>query len=222
MAGLDRYNRYLVVPPEGGKPVPHSRVTTVVKELEDEYGLQRWRERQLAIGLAKRNDLLAGAAAAREDKGLLDALCEQAKEAAGASSSANIGSAVHKFCEQLDRDEIDLGDVPEPWCRDVRAYRETLAQNGYSVELVEQVVVLPDYTIAGTLDRVLRRGEERFVGDLKTGSLEYGWPAMAAQLAAYSHAETIFSDDDTHRPMVPVSRSSGSSSTFQRARPRAN
>ena len=55
----DRYGRYLVLPPDGTKPVGYTRATTIAKTLDDTSSLMAWGERMTAIGLARRPDLLA-------------------------------------------------------------------------------------------------------------------------------------------------------------------
>jgi hypothetical protein len=201
---LDHANRYLLIPDGGSERAPHRRVTTLARTIEDTYGLERWNRRKLADGLAKRADLVASVAAARGNDKRLNEICDQAIEAAGASSSANLGTALHSFAEQVDRGELSIDDVDEPWARDVLAYRSALEDNEFTVELVEEIVVLPGLGVAGTVDRVVEHRGHRYVLDLKTGKdLKFGWPAMAAQLACYAHAATIYNDkDDTHRPML--------------------
>jgi hypothetical protein len=38
----DQWGRYLVLPPDGDKPVGYTRATTVAGALDDGYGLQKW------------------------------------------------------------------------------------------------------------------------------------------------------------------------------------
>ena len=85
----DRYGRYLIVPAGGGKPVPHTRATTWASTCDNRYALEKWSRRTVALGLARRPDLLASVAAANDDdRTTLDALCERALEAGGSSTSA--------------------------------------------------------------------------------------------------------------------------------------
>ena len=53
----DRYGRPLIIPAGGGKPCPYRRCTSFVDVNADKYGLQQWEKRQVAIGLAQRDDL---------------------------------------------------------------------------------------------------------------------------------------------------------------------
>jgi hypothetical protein len=93
-APKDRWGRYLIKT-RTGKETSFPRVTTIAKCLDDEGALTAWKGRMTATGLVHRNDLLVAASASLEDKGALDRIVQQAIEAAGASSKANIGTALH-------------------------------------------------------------------------------------------------------------------------------
>lgn len=189
----DRWGRPLIVPPGGGKPVGYTRATTVAKTLDDEGSLTAWAQRMTAAGLARRPDLLALVASNLDPNGdipaerrnTVQALCDQAKEAAAASSAANLGTALHGLTEQY-----DLGNapafVPEQFKADIDAYRR--AVEPFEVLAVEQFVVLDDYQIGGTLDRLWRLPDGRVViADLKTGqNLDYSWRSISVQLAIYA------------------------------------
>jgi PD-(D/E)XK nuclease superfamily len=209
---FDRWGRYTIVPPEGGKAVPHTRATTLARTLDDEFGLTKWRQRMVGVGVAKRPDLLAQIAACQPDEtSRLDALCRDAVEAAGASSSANLGQALHSFAQRVDEGE-DLSIVPDAWRPDVVAYRAAMEEAGFVVELVERVCVVPSLKIAGTFDRtVLERGKRRYILDLKTGrTLDYSWGSIAVQLSLYAHASTLYdSESDEHSPMPEVDQETG-------------
>src|SRR5689334_3084695 len=90
----DRWGRPLIIPPEGGQPVPYTRVSTMAKALDDQSGLMLWKQRKTAVGLLRRPDLLtriAGAVANGDDdtdwptKRALNDICREATEAAAAS-----------------------------------------------------------------------------------------------------------------------------------------
>ena len=68
MAHFDQWKRYLIVPQKGGAPVPHTRATTWASTLDDRYGLERWSRRTVALGLARRPDLVAQVAATRDNR----------------------------------------------------------------------------------------------------------------------------------------------------------
>lgn len=207
----DRYGRYLI--PVDGKKVAFSRATTVAKTLSDTYALEQWSMRLVAKGLALRPDLFARAAATPlDDKRTLDAICEDAKEAAGASSGRNQGTALHTFTEQVDAGQ-DV-KIPAPWDADVAAYRAELMRAGVRIVpgMIEKVVCLEKLRVAGTFDRLvtLRRFFRLpLIADLKTGGL-YDPQAMAMQLAMYAHADFIYDYATGERSEMPeVDRTTG-------------
>jgi hypothetical protein len=180
----DRYGRPLVIPPGGGKAIPYTRTTTVAGSLDDGTALIAWKMRMACIGLSQRPDLLLAVAATDKDNTKeLNALVEDAMEAAGANSAARIGSAVHALTETLDRGE-DLGVVPPLYLADLKAYADATAN--FTNVWMEQFCVLDEYKIAGTPDRIVQYEGELYISDLKTGSLHP--TSVAMQLSVYAHA----------------------------------
>jgi hypothetical protein len=181
----DRWGRPMVVPPQGGKPVAYTRCTTYVGSLEDTYNLSRWQMRMVALGLADRRDLQLAVAAHREDKETLNEVCEQALDAAQGRAAATTGTALHAITETHDRGR-DVGALPDAARADLDAYVEATA--GLTAVQIEQFTVLDTLKIGGTPDRVVRLGGKRYIADLKTGSLDYGYMKIAAQLAVYARS----------------------------------
>ena len=189
----DHFGRPLVIPPGGGKPKAYRRCTTFIDVLSDRFGLEAWGKRQVAVGLSKRADLLLRTSSAAGDKKVLDEVCKDAMEAAGSSTAATIGTAIHALTEQLDRGETP--EFPEAWQPDIDAYREAIRE--YTVSDIEVFVVNDDLQVAGTFDRVLVgpteeelfAGDERLVADLKTGSITYDGAKIAMQLAVYANSQ---------------------------------
>jgi hypothetical protein len=209
---FDRYGRYLIVPEGGGDPVPHTRATTFASTLDDRYGLEKWSQRMVAIGLSRRDDLLAQVAATPDDeKTRIDSIVVDAIEAGGSSTGRNIGEALHRFTERVDSGELELSAVGEPWRADVAAYRKAMDDAGFVVELIEETCVVPEMVVAGTFDRIVVRDGRPFILDVKTGqSLDYSWGAIATQLAIYSRASTIYNVEAAeHQPMPPVDQRVG-------------
>lgn len=188
----DNKGRPLIVPPGGGKAVPYTRCTTYVSCLEDLYNLQRWQQRMVILGLVDRPDLLLSAAAHREDKDKLNRIADDAIEAAKAGASATIGTAIHALCERLDAGQ-DIGTVPGEYQRDLDAYIE--ATKPLTVLHSETFTVLDDLRIGGTPDRIVEFDGERYIADIKTGSIEWGAGKIAMQLAVYAHS--VFYDHTT-------------------------
>jgi hypothetical protein len=209
---FDRWGRYLIVPEGGGDPLPHTRATTHAATLDDRYGLEKWSQRMVAIGLSRRPDLLAQVAAAPDDeRDRIDSIVVDAIEAGGSSTGRNIGEALHRFTERVDSGELDLPAVGEPWRADVAAYRKAMDDAGFVVELIEETCVLPEMVVAGTFDRIVVRDGRPFILDVKTGqSLEHSWAAIATQLAIYSRASTLYNiETGQHSPMPPVDQRTG-------------
>lgn len=203
---FDRYGRYVIPHPTTGKKTSWTRATTYAKSISDTYALGQWMLRMAVKGVATRPDLYALAAATPiEDKDGLNRIAEDAKEAAAAKAGANLGTALHSFTEQVDRGEVP--NVPEPWARDIAAYRKMLADHGIRIlpQYLERKVVVPEISIAGTFDRIVDRGGLK-IGDLKTGKdLSFGWLEIAVQLAIYSRATHLWTPSTrTFEPMPAV------------------
>jgi PD-(D/E)XK nuclease superfamily protein len=204
----DRYGRYLLPDPDSGKELPWTRATTFAKSISDSFGLTNWQLRMAVKGVAMRADLYALAAATPiDDKSKLDRIAKDAKEAAAASSGANIGSALHGFTERLDRGETL--DVPEPWAADVRAYHQALNKATVRImpEYIERIIVVPELRVAGTLDRIVQLADGALhIADVKTGKdLSYGWLEISIQLALYAHAAVMWNDTtQAYEPMPNV------------------
>lgn len=203
---FDRYGRYVIPHPTTGKKTSWTRATTYAKSISDTYALGQWMLRMAVKGVATRPDLYALAAATPiEDKDGLNRIAEDAKEAAAAKAGANLGTALHSFTEQIDRGEQP--NVPEPWARDVAAYKQMLATHGIKIlpQYMERKVVVPEISVAGTFDRIVDRGGLK-IGDLKTGQdLSFGWLEISVQLAIYSRATHLWTPSTrTFEPMPPV------------------
>lgn len=165
----DRWGRYLLPPVDhpDGKPVAHTRATTIAKAPEDQGGLMKWAQRMVVIGLGRRQDLHALAATTDpNDKKTLGQIARDAEEAGGSATGRNTGTAIHSAIEAVNR-----GDEPLPlFDAEVTAYRVALEAAGLTPvpELVERIVAHTTRHIAGTFDVALRDSDGNlFVADLK-------------------------------------------------------
>ena len=192
----DRYGRPEIVPPEGGESVSYTRVSTLAKTLDDMNGLMAWAERKAVEGIIRRPDLqtrVAGILANGSPdtdwqlKRQLNAVCKEAKEAAGASRGASSGTGFHSLTEANDRG-LELAWVPEADKERLEDYRRAL--HGYKALDVELFVVNDELRAAGTFDRLLLCPDSRVrVADLKTGKSENAYPfATTVQIATYAHS----------------------------------
>lgn len=191
----DRWGRPLITPPDGGKPIGYTRVSTLAKALDDLSNLMTWKQRKTAEGLLRRPDLmtrLAGVLANGNPdtdpntKRMLNNVCSEATEAAGASTGSSAGTGFHHLTEAIDKGLEPLF-VPESDKPRLEAYRQ--ATEDYEVLDVETFVVCDEVQSAGTFDRLVRCPDGKVrVADLKSGKSEAAYPlATTMQLAIYAH-----------------------------------
>ncbi len=205
----DRYGRYVIIPATGGKAKSYTRATTVAETLDDRYNLELWKMRQVAVGLARRPDILAGVATAdADDKKAINALCQDAMSAADSGAAANMGTALHKVIERINTDEQHRDDVPEMFRHAAHAYCELLESHRVTViaEACERIHVLDAHGIAGMADCHVTVDGRRYIADLKTGAgVDFGARGFAVQLAIYAMAETLYDPGtETHTAMPEV------------------
>lgn len=192
----DRYNRPLIVPPEGGKPVGYTRATTFAGSPDDSYVLDLWTQHQLMVGLAKRPDLIVSAFAHRDSWGRLNEIADEALQATEAGTRATVGTAIHLMAQQVDDKTLDPEEIPEPWRSDVLTYLRLT--EGWVWVAHEEFRVWDRYKVAGTtdvrgydpLDGVLR------IVDIKSGRIDSTPQKVAIQLTAYAEGRTY--DLETH------------------------
>src|SRR5690554_6491885 len=207
----DKWGRYILPDPSTFKNQSWTRATTFCKTLSDTFALSAWGERMVVLGLSRRDDLYALAASTSpDDKEKLNSIANEAKETAGSKVATSMGTAIHSFTEQIDRGEDP--DIPEKWRGDLDSYRRMIDHYGFEMNpsLIERVVVVPEYGVAGTFDRIVRvtkkvsleipsKGTvvlnpgDHVVGDVKTNkNLSYAVNEISIQLALYSRAEAMY------------------------------
>lgn len=164
-------------------------VTAITSLPEDKTFLDRWKMRQVVIGLARQPELLAGFDETSPKSEGYD-IVEKANDVAGTWDGATYGTAVHDITERGDRGE-QLDAVDEAT---YAVWRELLDLAGLEIipELIEGVVVHVEQRICGRFDRFARRRADGAVVcvDLKTGSSVADYPhSMCVQLAMYVNAD---------------------------------
>jgi hypothetical protein len=190
---FDRWNRYVLVDPFTGTKHPWTRATTFASAIRDSYALNEWQQRMVVKGMSLRPDLVAKASAldVKKDKDKMNRIAETAKEFAGSKIAANTGTAIHTFAENLNKGEMTVDEIPEVVQKDLKAYQQCLPAFGLEIvpELVERIVCVPQFGVAGKFDEVLREQSGSYViGDVKSGqNLSYNWLEIAIQLALYAH-----------------------------------
>lgn len=206
----DRWGRYILPHPETGRSQPWTRATTLAGSVADTFALSMWSQRMVAKGITLRPDLYALASSfdVSADKDDMNAVCDQAKSAAGDKVAANLGTAMHAFTAAVDSGEKP--NVPPTMQADVDAYTAALHEIGleivpYMIERRTCITSLKE-DVAGTFDRVYRviqdimikvgwskksivlHAGDYVIGDLKTGrDLAYGWGEIAIQESLYAH-----------------------------------
>ena len=201
----DRWGRPLIIPPDGGEPIAYTRASTMAKALDDLSNLMLWKQRKTAEGLLRRPDLmtrLSGVLAKanpdtdRAAKRLVNNICDEATEAAGATTGRTAGSGFHDLTEAIDAGLEPLF-VSEADRARLDAYRAAMA--GCVPLAAETFVVVDELRVAGSFDRLWlcasggaqpwHDGRVR-VGDLKSGKSEKAFPlATCMQLAIYAHGK---------------------------------
>ena len=215
----DQWGRPLIVPVDGGKPVPCTRSSSAAKTVEDTYNLELWARRNIAYGMAHDPSLVARIIAVGGTPSTWDQACkkqvneigEAAATVALAHRGADIGTALHRMTEIVDRNEpLNAG----PYEADIEAYVNAIAGAGYVIDprYIECRLVCDELQTAGTADRILRRvsdGLQR-IADIKTGeTVDYGALGWAAQLAAYAHSQLYEVETGQRLPTPAIDRTVG-------------
>jgi hypothetical protein len=186
----DHYGRPLIIPADGGKPVPYTRVSTLAKALDDKTALMQWKCRQTALGLSKRPDLVSKSKAiADDDRRGLNEIVEEAMVAAESDRAANVGTALHAFTDRIDSgaQPAELVEMTDPMFLDLTAYQA--ATEHLTMEAAELFVICDELRAAGSFDRLVTVPDVGLVvADLKTGQHEPNYPhGVAQQIAIYAH-----------------------------------
>jgi len=205
-APKDRWGRYKISDPATGKERGYTRVTTIAKVLDDSSSLADWKTRMAITGIVQRADLLAQASTSLDDRSKLNKIANDAIEAAGAYSRANLGTALHSITQQL-----DLGMKPQilqGLQADIETYVASIAawDFGMRKEWIEVLLINDEYEYAGTADRIVTTRDNRIcIFDLKTGTdLSYSFGSIAVQLAMYAHADWIYDWKTGERTALPA------------------
>ena len=182
---------------DGGKPVAYTRVSTLSKALSDSSGLTKWKMRMVLRGATQRPDLLAVAMSAGADDRRMDDVAQRMLDAAGSSAKANIGTAIHQFCEAHDRGMTPI--LPPEYEPVLEAYKRKT--EGFTWLGIEKFVVVDELRAAGTPDRVVRLPDGRIlVADIKTGAREPKYPLPSAiQIACYANGSVYDHTRDNPR-----------------------
>jgi len=185
----------------------YTRVTTLVKALEEAHALYGWKVRRAVVGLGQRPDLqLLAASLTTEDhdRAAVEELAERCIEASG-SSAAAVGTALHAFTERIDRGEL-VEYVPEAFRELVEAWQRITAP--LRLEYREVHTVHDELGAAGTPDAFGFCSlpdpdgvvDDRRVIDLKSGRIDYP-AAMSGQLYVYASSDLYDPETGERRPL---------------------
>ncbi len=198
----DRWGRPLIVPADGGTPIPYTRISTLAKTLDSKEGLMEWKQRMVALGIGKRPDLAQLAAVTpADDKRKLRELIDAAMAAAESDKAANTGTVLHSLTEAFDRGTLD--NIPDVHYRDLDAYEQ--ATKGLVMRAIEGFVVNDHLQAAGTFDRLVQLPDGRVViADLKTGQTENKYPhGVVTQCAIYARSHIYDIPTNTRTGYLP-------------------
>lgn len=200
----DRWGRPLIVPADGGKPQPYTRVSTLAKTLDDKTALAKWMCRQTAIGMSQRADLVSLVAASQDNKKTVGDAVEQAMAAAKSDQAANIGTTLHSLTEAYDLGIYDPQFTAHELQADVEAY--SAATDHLKIDAIEVFVVVDELQTAGTFDRIVTLPDgRRMVADVKTGQNEPRYPHGATtQIAIYSRGTIYHPEKGRSEPLADL------------------
>ena len=168
-------------------------------------------DRKGRLGIGEAGDLIA--AAEKAWKYAMNALVDEALEAAGRNDKADAGTALHTLAEISDEKGIDAvremhesGEITATALASIEAYAERMTRLAAKVIESEAVVVSDELGYAGRLDRIIMaklpalriktvtgvierpadRRARRYVTDIKSGRIDLGAGKISRQLAAYA------------------------------------
>lgn len=177
-------HRYVIEDARLGPHKTWTRMSGLAKTLDDTTALERWGKDNVTRGYLAHPELLTTNPMDVSDRTVA------AGKAGGDYLMARLGTAMHTA---LERHALGLStDVPAPYDADLAAIVEALGRHGIvpDPEWIEVAMVYPEVGAAGRLDLCARGpwGDVLRVVDLKTGKLDFGVGAWAAQLSGYARA----------------------------------
>lgn len=189
----DRVNgRYQLPDPETGEVRSFTSASNYGFPLVDQYGLTRWRHRQILIGLCARPDLIELLRVLTDpagDVGKLDEIVSTALTAAGTTEAANKGTVLHEVARAVHAGR----PYPPEYETFAESYRTALARYGLRVVVAERQVINPLIGAAGQTDGILEETDGSLViADIKsTGHLDLAKHEISVQLAVYQGSSHI-------------------------------
>ena len=201
-----------IVQPDGTyKDYP--RISTLADQISSGPGLNIWRGRHIALGVARNPDIAAVIAGLQYGDEYIDNYIEDALEREKTSEPANYGTAVHKHTEPDDSRAFIHPDIKA----DVAGYDIAMAHAGITcieanIKIVNDrlglcgtadgLYQMPDPCIARINGRVFDISGKVIIGDAKTGQnfLPVKW---AVQKATYATGVRYDVNAETRSPLHP-------------------
>ena len=154
----DRWDRPLIVLPDGSGVQAYIRASSYGDIIEDEYTLTWWKMRSVAYGMSRGHHLVVKAQSVQSQTGshniaALKDVCERALILAGADAGAITGTGLHVLSQRVDEGE-DLSWLDPNTLACLEAYRVLLAP--FEILATEGFVVHDRLGGAGSYDRVVR------------------------------------------------------------------
>lgn len=181
---LDRWGRPLLAPEPGAKPVPYTRASTIARTLDDPSGLIAWKQRQTALGLAARPDLvdaLTGSDPA--DKRAVERIVDEAVAVVRESAGVDRETELRELTAVVDLAGGRPVDAPEHR-DDLDAYAELAAHACWAVLGVNVLTACHECKIAGRAHRVVEIDGVVYVAAIDTRATHAHPTAWALELAA--------------------------------------
>lgn len=204
---------YFITPEDGGEAKRYRRVSQFISIFADKENLARRDTRYAVVGAIKFYANEIASLDLDEDKQELDKKIETAARKAGKWDAADYGTGVHAWTEDVDnglqfaRNALGPAVKALKWgtkttfennfeyiYRDVETYLLLKEAHGLKWTRAEATIVLDEYGVAGTLDRLGTVSEDSpayccdklHVGDVKTGSVDFGRLEKSMQFACYA------------------------------------
>lgn len=185
----DRWGRPLLAPAPGAKPVPYTRASTIARTLDDPSGLIAFKQRQTALGLAARPDLVdALTTTDPADKRAVERVVDEAARVVRGDAGKDRAAELRRLTAIVDLANgrsIDAPDMED----DLAAYAELTARAGWTVLGVDVLTACHACKIAGRVDRVIEIDGDVYVAAIDTRPVHAHPTAWAIDLAAVAQGK---------------------------------
>jgi hypothetical protein len=226
---IEQYETYRLVPhPLTLARVRMGRPSSFGGTLADGFTLTEWKIAQAVLGVSKYEDLYVMANShptppepiEQREKGWWTPWAQYGHEGMDAARSlhgAHLGTAVHRWTEQLDAGTLEVADVPKKFRPHIENYIRVHAELGMEMIPSYRELLIAETSIhetrqtkglCGRLD-ALRKHESGWliVDDTKTGrQAPKGLDEIAIQLAIYANAQWHWEGTEQTGQWVPAPR----------------